>query len=155
MCWENFMLNVNIDTHLIEFILQVDYLCVLLLKNSSYVEVRFSLPSATWGRVNLGPAEKRPEASEQVTAWKTRTASNTASRWACATWTELGTGCTAGACRGMLRRVSTSFSFDSFPSAAQTNDLMTKSNKEDIKKKPRGLSQHDESDYLKTWRIMR
>ena len=38
---------VNIDIYLIKFILQVDYLCILVLKNSSYVEVRLSFPSAT------------------------------------------------------------------------------------------------------------
>ena len=146
---------VNIDIYLIKFILQVDYLCILVLKNSSYVEVRLSLPSATWGRMNLGPTEKRPEASKQVTAWKARTKGNTASWRACATWAELGTGCTAGACGGMFRRISTSYSFHSFPSAAQTNDLRTKQNNEVIKNKPRGLSQHNKIDYLNTWRIMR
>ena len=52
------------DTHLIQFILQVDYLCIFVLQNTSNVEVGLGLLSATRGRVNLGPAEKRPEASK-------------------------------------------------------------------------------------------
>ena len=72
-------LRLNIDAHLAQFILQVDNLCIFVLKNTTDVKVRLALPSVTRGRVNLGPAEKRAEAGKQVTARETRTTGNTAS----------------------------------------------------------------------------
>lgn len=73
-------LRLEIDTHLAQLILQVDYFCFSVLKNTTDVKVSLALPSTTRARVNLGPAEKRPETGKQVTTRKTRTTGNTASR---------------------------------------------------------------------------
>lgn len=75
---ENSTIATGDDTHLAQLILQVDYFCFSVLKNTTDVKVSLALPSTTRARVNLGPAEKRPEAGKQVTTRKTRTTGNTA-----------------------------------------------------------------------------
>lgn len=72
-------------TYLAKLVLEVDYLCVFILKNTSDVKVAFTLPSITRGGVDLGPTEERTEAGIQVAARKTGPEGNAASRRACAT----------------------------------------------------------------------
>ena len=67
------------NTHFTEFILEVDYLCISILKNTSDVKLGLALHSATFGGVDLGSTEKRPEAGIQVAARKTGATENTAS----------------------------------------------------------------------------